>query len=118
MKFILATILIALFAFISGLYLPWWTIAIIAFLVGLLMKQSPGRSFLSGFLALSLLWSLIAFWIDVKNESILSRKVAQLFSLGSSSIALILITGLIGALVAGFAAMSGASLHPKAKTQV
>src|SRR5688572_4627147 len=116
MKFLLATILTTLFAFISGLFLPWWLIAIVAFLVALLIKQSPGRSFLSGFIALFLLWSLLAFWIDLKNESILSRKVAQLFSLGESSIALVLITGLIGALVAGFAAMSGAALHPKKRS--
>ena len=115
MKFLLATIFILLFSFLSGMFLPWWVIAIVAFLVALLIQQSLGRSFLSGFIALFLLWSLIALWIDIKNESILSRKVAQLFSLGQSSFALILITGLIGALVAGFAAMSGASLHPKRK---
>lgn len=115
MKFVLAVILTALFAFISGLFFPWWSIAIIAFLVALLIRQSPGRSFLAGFIALFILWSLIAFWIDVKNESILSRKVAQLFSLGQSSLALIFVTGLIGALVAGFGAMSGAFFYPKAK---
>ena len=113
MKFLLSTLLIALFSYISGLYLPWWFIAIVAFLVSLFIKQSLGRSFLAGFIAVFVLWSLLALWIDVKNESILSRKIAQLFSLGQSSFALILITGLVGALVSGFAAMSGASLYPR-----
>lgn len=115
MKFLLATVLTALFGCLAGMFLPWWSIAVIAFLIALLMRQSPGRSFLAGFVALFILWGLLALWIDIKNESILSKKIAQVFSLGQSSVALILITALVGALVAGFAAMSGASLHPKQK---
>ena len=52
----------------------------------------------------------MAFWIDTKNENILSHKIAQLFPLGGSSFLLILITAFVGALVGGLAAMSGASL--------
>ena len=112
MRFLLATLLIALLSFIAGLFLPWWSIAIIAFLVALLLQQGIGRSFLAGFTGIFLLWALVAFWIDVKNESILSHKIAQLFPLGGSSFLLILITALIGALVGGFAAMAGSSLRP------
>ncbi len=111
MRFLLATLLTATLSFLAGLYTPWWSIAIVAFLVALLVKQRYGLAFLSGFLGLFLLWGGLAFWIDVKNESILSRKVAQLFSLGESSFLLILITALVGAVVAGFAAMSGSSLR-------
>lgn len=113
MRFLLATLLTALLSFIAGLYLPWWSIAIIAFLVALFMGQFIGRSFLSGFLGIFLLWFIVALWIDIKNEHILSQKIAQLFSLGNSSVLLILITALLGALVGGFAAMSGASVLPR-----
>ena len=112
MKFLATTILIVLLSFIAGLYLPWWSIAIIAFLVSLLVPQSIGKSFLAGFLGIFLLWGLLAMWIDIKNESVLSNKIAQLFPIGGSSIVLILITAFVGALVAGFAAMSGSSLRP------
>jgi hypothetical protein len=112
MRFILATLLTALLSFFAGLYLPWWSIAIIAFLVAILIKQIVGRSFLAGFLGIFLLWTVVALWIDVKNEHILSQKIAQVFPLGGSSILLILVTAFIGALVGGFAAMSGASLLP------
>jgi hypothetical protein len=61
-------------------------------------------------LGIFLLWSIVALWIDLKNESILSHKIAQIFPLGGSSFLLILTTAVIGALVGGFAAMSGASL--------
>ena len=110
MRFLLATILTALLSFIAGLFLPWWSIAIVAFGVALFMKQFIGKSFFSGFLGVFLLWAIVALWIDLKNESILSHKIAQIFPLGGSSFLLILVTAVIGALVSGFAAMSGASL--------
>ena len=110
MKFILATLLTALLSFLAGLYFPWWSIAIVAFLVALVMGQFIGRSFLAGFLGIFLLWTVVSLWIDIKNEHILSHKIAQVFPLGGSSVLLILITAFIGALVAGFAAMSGASV--------
>jgi len=115
MRFIAATVLILLFSFIAGLFLLWWSIAIVAFLVALLIPQSIGKCFLAGFLGVFLLWGLLALWIDIKNDSVLSKKIAQLLPLGGVSILLILITALIGALVAGFAAMSGGSLRPVRK---
>ncbi|MFN2458636.1 MAG: hypothetical protein ABR502_10570 [Chitinophagaceae bacterium] len=110
MRLLLAILLTALFSFIAGLYLPWWNIAIIAFLVALFIHQSLGSSFLAGFAGIFLLWVLLSLWIDVKNESLLSHKIAQVFPLGGSSVLLIFVTGLVGALVAGFAAMAGSSL--------
>ena len=115
MKFLLATALTALLSFIAGLRFDWWSIAIIAFIVALLIRQSISRSFLSGFSGIFLLWALVALWIDIKNKGILSHKIAQLFPLGGSGALLILVTAFVGALVGGFAAMSGASLLPKRK---
>ncbi len=112
MRLLLATLLIALLSFIAGLFLPWWSIAPVAFAVALLLQPGLGRGFMAGFLGIFLLWALVAFWIDVKNESVLSHKVAQLFPLGGSSLLLILVTALVGALVGGFAALAGSSLRP------
>jgi hypothetical protein len=118
MKIILAILLIAVLSFIAGLYMPWWSIAIVAFGVALLLIRHIGYGFLSGFLGVFLLWSLLAFIIDVKNESILSHKIAQLFPLGGSSALLILVTAFVGGLVAGFAAMAGSSLRPADRKRV
>ena len=115
MRLFAATLLILLLSFIAGLFLPWWSIAIVAFLVALLIPQSIGKSFLAGFLGVFLLWGILALWIDVKNGSVLSQKMSQLFSLGKAGLLLVLITALIGALVAGFAAMSAGSLRPARK---
>ena len=111
MKFLTAIILTALFSFIAGLYLSWWSLAIIAFVVAVLIHQRPIKAFFSGFLGLFLLWGGLAFWIDIKNDHILSKRVAELMKLGQSSFAIILVTAIIGALVAGFAALSGSYLR-------
>ena len=111
MKFFTAILLTALLAFIAGLYLPWWSIAIIAFAVAALVHQKPVKAFFAGFLGLFLLWGGLAFWIDMKNNHVLSKKVAALMKFGESSVTIILITALVGALVAGFAALSGSYLR-------
>ena len=112
MRFILATLLTATLSFIAGLYTQWWSIAIISFLVALLVKQRIGIAFLSGFAGIFLCWGILAFWIDVKNNHILSQRIGELLKVGNSSILVVLITALAGALVGGFAAMSGSSLRP------
>lgn len=115
MRFLLATLLTATLSFIAGLYTPWWSIAIISFLVALLVKQRIWLAFLSGFAGIFLCWGILSCWIDVKNNSVLSHKIALLFPLGGSSFLLILVTAFVGALVGGFAAMSGSSLRPMDK---
>jgi hypothetical protein len=111
MKFIVSVILTALLAFAAGLYLPWWSIAIAAFLVALIIPQRPGYSFLAGLFGLFLLWSALALWINIKNEGILASKIASVLPLGGSAVLLILATGFIGGLVAGLAALSGSYLR-------
>lgn len=115
MKFLVALVLTILFSFIAGLYLPWWSIALASFIVALLVHQKAWKAFLSGFLGLLLLWGGLAEWIDLKNNSILSARIAELFGIGSQSFLLVLITGLVGGLVAGFAAMSGSYLRSSKK---
>lgn len=113
MKFLIATILTALLSFAIGFYMSWWSIALAAFLVSALIRQNPARAWLSGFLGIFLLWAGLAWWIDIKNQSILSQKVATLFPLDGSVLMLILITAFIGALVAGFAALTGSYIRKK-----
>ena len=110
-KFITSTLLISLLSFVSGIFLPWWGIALAAGLVGIIIPQRPGMAFFSGFLALFILWGLLAWIIDLANESILSRKIAQILPLGGSALLLIAVTALVGALVGGLATLSGSYLR-------
>ncbi|GAB4091768.1 hypothetical protein [Flaviaesturariibacter terrae] len=111
MRLLVSILLIALFSFIAGRYLPWYTIALVAFAVGALLQQPLLRSFVSGFLGIFLLWFILALWLDTRNEHLLSQRIAELFHLGQSSFLLVLVTALLGGIVGGFAALSGASLR-------
>lgn len=112
MKFLVALLLTAILSFLAGIYIEWWWFfAVIAFVVAILVHQKAGKAFASGFLGLFLLWGGLAYWIDVKNESILSSKIADLLPLGGSSFLLVVITGFIGGIVAGLAALSGSYLR-------
>jgi len=117
MKLITAIILTALTGFIAGIlpFSPWWGFAITSFLVAVLVHQKGGKAFLSGFLGIFLLWAGLAWWMDMKNNGILSHKIAQILPLNGNSLLLILITGVVGGLVAGFAAMSGSYLRASSK---
>ena len=112
MKFIVSVLLIALLSLAFCLYLPWWTIAIVAFTVASLIPQNPVRSFLAGFMALFLLWGALAWTISSNNEHLLAKKVSMILKMDSPAL-LIVATALIGALVAGFAAISGSFVRRK-----
>jgi len=113
MKFLSSILLIALLSFATCLYMPWWTIAIAAFIVALIFNMSSGKSFLAGFLAIFLLWSVMSFAISNSNGHLLAHKVSMLIMKMDSPYLLILATGLIGGLVAGFAALTGSFLRTK-----
>lgn len=111
MKFLVAFLLTALLSYAAGFYFPWWSIAIAAFVVAVAIPQKPGRAFLAGFLALFILWVLLALYIDMQNQHILSMKIAALLFKSNSHALIMGVTGLVAGLVAGFAALSGAYLR-------
>jgi len=115
MKLIVAILVTGLLAFLGGLYLPWWSLALAAFIVALLVHQHAGKAFLAGFAGVFILWAVLAWWCDMKNEGILSKKIATLLPLGGNPILLILVTAFIGGLVGGFGAMTGSFLRSSGK---
>jgi len=107
MKFIVAIILTAILGFAAPLYFAWWSFAVTSAIVALAVHQRAWKAFAAGFAGLFLLWGGMAFFIDVKNNHILSQKVGEVLMIGNSPITLILITALVGALISGFAALTG-----------
>lgn len=107
MKFFIAVLLTALLGFAAPLYLPWWSFAPASLIVALAIHQKPWKAFVAGFLGILFLWGIHAFILDNANDHILSQKVAQILPLNGSYILLIIITAFIGALVSGFAALTG-----------
>src|SRR3978361_626800 len=104
MKFLVAFILTALLSFAGALFFEWWIIAVAAFIVAVLIHQRAFKAFLAAFLAFFVLWAVQSSLIDSQNDHLLSTKVASILPLGGSSVAVILVTAFIGALVGGMAA--------------
>lgn len=110
MKFIVSILLSALLAYAVGIYgnLPWWSFVITNLIISIAFNQTPMKSFLSGAIGVGALWAGLAFGIDLANNHILSVKVATLLPLKGSYIALISITSIVGFLLGGFSALTGA----------
>jgi small basic protein len=110
MKSFVVIIAIVICAAVAEQFLPWWSVAVVAFTVVLIAGMRPGKGFLTGFCGVGLWWLLAALWHDNANEHILSQKMAVVFGLHSSYL-FVLVTALVGALVGGLAAWGGALLR-------
>ena len=93
------------------LVLPWWSLAVVAFGVGLGLAPSGGAAFGAGFGGAGLSWLLPAAWLAVQNQGLLAHRVAQLLPLGGSAPALVGVAGLVAGLAGGLAALAGAWLR-------
>jgi hypothetical protein len=113
MKFISSIILTALLSLAAGLYFPWWSIAVAAFIVSVAIPQKPGKAFLSGFLALYIAWGSLAWYLSSANRHLLAHKVSLLILKMDNPFVLITATALIGALVAGCAALAGSYVRKR-----
>jgi hypothetical protein len=111
MKFIVSFLLIILLSFAGSLFFPWWIVAVPAFVVAALIPQRPLASFVTGFLALFILWGTHASFLDYQNQHLLATKVASILPLGGSYINSIIITAFIGGLVAGMSALTASFLR-------
>ena len=108
-------ILIVILSYLGGLFLSWWTVAIAAFIVAVLIPLPPFRSFMNGFIAVFLLWLALAFFMDVRNDHILANRMSELILKVKSPILIGVVSALIGGLIAGLGSLSGSYLRYKKK---
>ena len=94
-------------AIILSQFLPWWHVMVAGFVSALFFSLNRSAVFIIPFLAIFLFWIAYAFWLSNANDFILAQKIAVLLPLGGSSLVLLLITGLIGGIAAGVAALLG-----------
>ena len=111
MKFFTSILLTALLSFAACLYLPWWSIAVVAFIVAALIPQKPGKAFLTAFIALFILWFALCFFLSSANNNVLAHKVSILIIKMDKPYLLMTVSALIGSLVAGLAGLSGSYLR-------
>ena len=106
-RFFIQIIIIVILASVMELLLPWWSIAIAAFVGGYLFRTEA--NFIAGFLSIALLWLIHSVIIDISASTQLTEKVAAIFMMPKA--ALFSLTAVIGGLVGGFAAMAGSALR-------
>ena len=110
MKFFVSLLLTAGLSYGLERFFPWYSVAFASFIVAYLINIRGFASFIAGALGVGLLWLGYAWMIDQNTHSILSDKMAGIFSL-SDSVYMLIITFLIGFFVGGFSAWSGQSLR-------
>ncbi len=107
MKYIFGFIIITVGGYFAQINLPyWWIGLVVAGLVGLILGSKSWASFWMGFVGIFLLWAGYAHYIDYYNHGMLSNQMGDLFG-GLNGLMMALVTGLIGAILGGLAAMTG-----------
>ena len=115
-KNILNFILTIVFAIILSQFLPWWAIMVAGFLSSLIIQLTRLSVFFVPFFAITLLWMALALSLSSTNDYILAKKIGVLLTIGDNPYLLILITGLIGGIAAGVAAVFGKQISSLLKT--
>jgi len=93
---------------VVGHFGPWWVGLPCIAAVEWFMGRRGGYPFIAGFYSMALPWMVMALWLDVANGRTLSTRVSALFSLPDFPFLLVLLTGLIGGLLGGWAGITTA----------
>lgn len=103
-------LLIAVLSLLLQLFLPWWIIAVVAFGLAFWMAKGSIHAFWTGFAAIFVLWIVTSLFRSIPNEHILANRVGEMLMLPHwkyNWIIVLLITGIVGGLAAGFSALAG-----------
>ncbi|MCX6213449.1 hypothetical protein [Spirosoma sp.] len=100
-------VLIAILSLLAQLFLPWWSLAIVAFGVCFWRSSGSGRAFLSGFLGVALVWLIYALLIQLRTDGVFVGRMSELLFKTNTSVLPALVACLLGGLVGGLAGLSG-----------
>ena len=103
---LLGIVTIILLGGIVHQFTPWWSIVIVAAIVGIIFNKHAGSSILYGFVGVLLLWGLAAYRLDICNESILSTRMGEIFG-QIGSVGMIGATALLGGILGALGALTG-----------
>jgi hypothetical protein len=111
MKFIAQFLLIIVGSYFAQSYLPWWSMVIVAGIAGFFFSFEKSRkSFYTGFFAILVSWTVLAYFADTLNEGVFSDKMKTVLE-GLTMPLLILLPAVLGGILAGFASMTGNQLR-------
>ncbi|GAB3778506.1 hypothetical protein GCM10028818_27550 [Spirosoma horti] len=100
-------ILIAIVSLLAQLVLPWWSLAIVAFIICFWRSPGGGWAFLSGFVGIALVWLVYATIIHTRTDGVFTGRMSELLFKTNASVLPLLVTALVGGLVGGLAGLSG-----------
>ncbi len=108
MKIVLIIIASIIICVLAQSFIPlWWIFAPITFVAALITPFKTGlRSFFVGVLIVFVSWMILYLFKDMANDSVMSNKMANLFSV-KSNIWLFIIASTLMGLVGGLTALSG-----------
>jgi hypothetical protein len=106
MKLILRIVLIGALTYVFSPFSFWWMNMLGAFIVCFILPSSGIIAFIASFLGGGLVWLGQAWRLDVANSSRFSSMIVELFPV-DDPFYLILASGIIGGITAGFAGVSG-----------
>jgi hypothetical protein len=110
----MAFLIILVLTFGCSYILPWWFMAIIGLVTALALSTKPSLSFFDGFSAVFVAWFVLGLLKSEPNYFVLATRVAHLIELPSWGV-LLIVTSLIGGLVGGMSALSGALIRKSCK---
>ena len=107
-------LLIAVISLLAQLVLPWWSVALVAFVI--CFWQAPAsrrsnRAFWHGFTGVALVWLVYALLIHIRTDGIFTGRMSQLLLKTNASAVLILLTAVLSGLVGGLAGLSGHAMR-------
>ena len=90
-----------------SLFLPWWSVMTAALVTSLFIPLKRTAVFFVPFFGILLFWAVYCFILSSANDFTLAKKIAQLLQFGENPYLLILVTGILGGMAAGVAAIFG-----------
>lgn len=100
-------IIIAVTSLLAQFILPWWSIAIVAFMVCFWGSRNAGGAFIEGFAGIAIVWFVYAGLIHFRTEGVFTGRMGLLIVKSSSPIVMLLVTPVLGGIVGGLAGMAG-----------
>ena len=110
MNFIFRILLIGITSYYIVETIPWWSIILIPFILGLIFEDNFLSHFLSSFIGTSVAWLFLMLSFDLETQSVLSGKIIDILEISSVNF-LIISTSVIGGIVSGLGSLTGVSLR-------
>jgi len=110
MKTIFALIFMLILGTTVSLFLPWWTIAVVCFIVAMFCLDNSRDAAIAGFFSVFILWGLVALFKSYQNDFILLSRMAELLPI-HDELLLILSTAFLGGIIGMLGSLSGVFLR-------